>query len=71
MLDKSGRRCTRKVRPDVKPFSRDGARVAFKALEAIAGVGHSEGRGWYGLRRIAADLAQLATTDDCVKDPGC
>jgi hypothetical protein len=26
------------------------------------------GRGWYGLRRIAADLAELATTDYRVKD---
>ena len=29
---------------------------------------HVEGRGWYGLRRIAADLAESATTDDRVKD---
>ena len=27
-----------------------------------------EGRGWYGLRRIAADLAESAATDDSVKD---
>jgi hypothetical protein len=52
----------------VKPLSRDGARVAFKQLEAIAKVDHVEGRGWYGLRRIAADLAESATTDDRVKD---
>jgi hypothetical protein len=50
MLDENGRRWTRKVRAGVKPFSRDGARVAFKALEAIAKVDHVEGRGWYGLR---------------------
>ena len=68
MLDQSGRRWTRRVRVDVKPLSRDGARVAFKELEAIAGVDHVEGRGWYGLRRIAADLAESATTDDRVKD---
>ena len=29
---------------------------------------HIVGRGWYGLRRIAADLAESATTDDRVKD---
>ncbi len=68
MLDDSGRRWTRKVRAGVKPLSRDGARVAFKQLEAIAKVDHVERRGWYGLRRIAADLAESATTDDRVKD---
>jgi hypothetical protein len=52
----------------VKPLSRNGARVAFKKLEAIANVDHVEGRGWYGFRRIAADLAESATTDDRVKD---
>ena len=68
MLDDTGRRWTRRVRAGVKPFSRDGARVAFKELEAIAKVEHVQGRGWYGLRRIAADLAESATTDDRVKD---
>ena len=68
MLDTNGRRWTRKLRTDVKPLSRDGARIAFKELEAIAKVEHVEGRGWYGLRRIAADLAESATTDDRVKD---
>jgi hypothetical protein len=57
-----------KVRAGVKPISREGARVAFKQLEAIAKVKHVEGRGWYGLRRIATDLAESATTDDHVKD---
>jgi hypothetical protein len=37
-------------------------------LEAIAKVDHVAGRGWYGLRRIAADTAESATTDDRVKD---
>ena len=68
MLDESGRRWTRRVRAGVEPLSRDGARVAFKELEVIAKVDHVEGRGWYGLRRIAADLAESATTDDRVKD---
>jgi len=62
MLDDSGRRWTRKIRAGVKPLSRDGARVAFRQLEAIAKVHHVQGRGWYGLRRIAADLAESATT---------
>jgi hypothetical protein len=64
MLNDGGRRWTRKVRAGVKPLSRDRARVAFKHLKAIAKVDHVEGRGWYGLRRIAADLAESATTDD-------
>ena len=34
----------------------------------VGKVDHVEGRGWYGLRRIAADLAESATTDDRVKD---
>ena len=68
MLDASGRRWTRKVRAGVRLLSRDGARVAFKQLEAIAKVDHVQGRGWYGLRRIAANLAESATTDDRVKD---
>ena len=68
MLDDTGARWTRRVRAGVKPMSRDGARVAFKQLEAIAKVDHIEGRGWYGLRRQAADMAETATNDDRVKD---
>jgi hypothetical protein len=67
-LDATGRRWVRRVREGAKPMSRDGARVAFKALEAIAKVKHIQGRGWYGLRRQAADMAETATTDDRVKD---
>jgi hypothetical protein len=52
----------------VKPLSRDGARIAFQELERIAGVPHVRGRGWYGLRRVATDIAETATTDDRVKD---
>ena len=68
MLDDSGARWTRRVRAGVKPISRDGARVVFKQLEAIAKVDHIPGRGWYGLRRQAADMAETATNDDRVKD---
>jgi hypothetical protein len=67
-LDATGRRWIRRVRQGAKPMSRDGARVAFKELEAIAKVEHMKGRGWYGLRRQAADMAETATTDDRVKD---
>ena len=55
------------VRAFVKRPSRDGARVAFKELEEIARVPHVVGRGWYGLRRIAADMAETETTNDRVK----
>src|SRR5665647_1661502 len=64
----TGTRWTRRVRASVKPMSRDGARVAFKQLEAIAKVEHTPGRGWYGLRRPAADMAETATNVDRVKD---
>ncbi len=68
MLDDKGSRWTRRVRSGVKPMSRDGARVAFRQLEAIAKIDHIPGRGWYGLRRQAADMAETATNDDRVKD---
>jgi hypothetical protein len=68
MLDDSGRRWARRVRAGVKALTRDGARVLFKRLEAIAKVDHISGRGWYGLRRQAADMAETATNDDRVKD---
>ena len=67
-LDESGRRWVRRVRAGVKALSRDGARQAFRELEVIAKVDHLPGRGWYGLRRQAADMAETATTDDRVKD---
>jgi len=44
------------------------ALCAFKKSEACAGVPHVKGRGWYGLRRVAADLAEEITTDARVKD---
>src|ERR1700722_2810109 len=48
--------------------SRSGATKAFRELEACAGVAHVPGRGRYGLRRVAADLAEEMTSDDRVKD---
>lgn len=42
--------------PD-KPMSPRTMRSLFNELEKDAGVEHREGRGWYGLRRLAADLA--------------
>ena len=48
----------------MKPFSRDGARVAFKELEAIAKVEHLEGRGGTasaGSRRISQNRRRATT----------
>jgi hypothetical protein len=56
------------IRPSVKPLDRTGARAAFHELERIAGVTPVRGRGWYGLRRVASDLAEALTHDDRVKN---
>jgi integrase len=44
-------------RATTKPLSPWTLRGLFKALEALAGVEHTEGRAFYGLRRQATDLA--------------
>jgi integrase len=44
-------------RATAKPLSDWNARNLFKALEAIAGGEHQDGRAFYGLRRQATDLA--------------
>ena len=36
----------------------------FRDLEALAGVESKPGRGWYGLRRVFADLAEDITSDE-------
>jgi hypothetical protein len=51
-----------------QPMTRTAALKAYRALEACAGVAHLQGRGWYGLRRVATDLAEQFTADDRVKD---
>ena len=43
-------------------------RKAFHALEVAAGVTPIEGRGWYGLRRVATDAAPHYTNDRRVLD---
>jgi hypothetical protein len=48
------------------PLTRDAARKMFQALERIAGVAHVPGRGWYGVRRIAADIAEDLEKDERV-----
>lgn len=48
--------------PD-KPMDSRTLRTLYNELESDAGVEHRDGRGWYGLRRVAADLAPDYTND--------
>jgi hypothetical protein len=57
-----------RLRTNVKPMNRTGARVAFHELERIAGVNVIHGRAWYGLRRVATDMAETLTQDERVKN---
>jgi hypothetical protein len=45
------------------PVTRDGLRGWFQDYESKLRIPHMPGRGWYGVRRQAADLAEDATTD--------
>jgi hypothetical protein len=64
MLDSNGPRWTGKVRAGVKPLSRDGARVAFRGLEAIARVEHVEGPEMGPVTRSPGPVRIPATTTD-------
>jgi hypothetical protein len=55
-----------KVVPSPKPLTRDAARKAFHRLETVANVTSIKGRGWYGVRRIATDLAEDVESDERV-----
>jgi hypothetical protein len=57
-----------RVRANVKSMNRTGARIAFHELERIAGVKPVPGRAWYGLRRVATDMAEALTQDERVKN---
>jgi hypothetical protein len=57
-----------KWRDTPRPLSRDAALEMFYHLEAVAGVEHEPGRGWNGVRRIAADLVEYLETDERVQD---
>ena len=48
------------------PMRPERLRYLFRQLERVAGVAHRPGRGWYGVRRSATDLAQDVSTDDRV-----
>ena len=47
----------------LSPITRDGLRGWFQDYEAKLGIAHVPGRGWYGVRRQAADLAETAVKD--------
>jgi len=55
-------------RPRRAPITRDAMRKALHGLEAAAGVRWVDGRGWYGMRRVATDAAPNYTSDRRVLD---
>jgi len=50
------------------PLGRSALLKAFHALETAAGVSSVDGRGWYGLRRVATDATPNYTSDRRVLD---
>lgn len=57
-----------KLRENPQPLTRDAVLKKFRQLEAVAGVESVAGRGWYGVRRIAADLVEDVEVDERVQD---
>jgi integrase len=55
-----------KVKEEFKPLTKDAALGMFRQLEEIAGVKYVKGRGWYGVRRQATDLAEDIEKDERV-----
>ena len=47
----------------MRPVTRDGLRGWFQDYELKLGIPHVPGRGWYGVRRAASDLAENAVKD--------
>ncbi|HUX33989.1 MAG TPA: hypothetical protein VMV51_08940, partial [Gemmatimonadaceae bacterium] len=60
-----GRRLAKgRARPTAtKPLGHRGALDLFHELEKQAGVAIVQGRGWYGVRRVSADLAEDVESD--------
>jgi integrase len=54
------------VHTEMQELTKDAALKMFHKLEAVAGVEPVEGRGWYGVRRQASDLAEDISSDDRV-----
>lgn len=62
--DRRGRRVQRaQVKNAMVQLGRTGMRKQWRKLEELAGVEHVEGRNWYGLRRLHADLAEDVERD--------
>ncbi len=60
-------RSERDLRPrSLRPLTRDALRTMFHALEKAVGIRPIIGRGWYGVRRRAQDMAEDVTPDDRV-----
>jgi integrase len=55
-----------KVVASAHPLTRSAALGMFHQLELVAGVDHVPGRGWYGVRRVAADVAEDVEKDERV-----
>jgi integrase len=55
-----------KVRLRLQPLNRSAALKMFRKVERLAGVPTVLGRGWYGVRRTATDLAEDVETDERV-----
>lgn len=55
-----------KVSASPQPLTRDAALKMFRELERVAGVETVKGRGWYGYRRAATDLAEDVEQDERV-----
>lgn len=57
-----------RYREEPKSLSRDAALTMFYEVEAVAGVEHVTGRGWYGVRRVASDVLEDVEKDERVQD---
>ncbi len=53
-----------KLTDSPSPLTRTAALGMFCELEKVAGVPHVAGRGWYGVRRTATDLAEDIEKDE-------
>lgn len=56
------------VRDGLRPMNDRTLYDKFVQLEAVAGVEHLDGRGWYGARRTAVDLVSVTTDDEDTKN---
>ncbi len=55
-----------KLSPAPQALTRDAALKMFRRLEEVAGVSRIKDRGWYGVRRVATDVAEDLVRDERV-----